>query len=193
MFANAVPTKPSHKLGDTAPPPFLQSLHSENKNALNEWFENSTEASPSRTIPEGLTSNSARGDELSNIRSPPTTIFPFQPHPLSPPKTTSQFMPFLSHSTRKTKKLEGLIILWLNERYNDLCLSETIRKPDLPFVWNSKHQDIKTFSSLHPEVNLDGLLYLGQRYVNSQLRLRFIRLLGLFVRLPYIYQECSLT
>ena len=72
-------------------------------------------------------------------------------------------MRFLSHNTRKTKKLEGLIISWLHEGYDVLCLSETIRKPDLPFVWNSKNQDIKTFSSLHPDKKWGATIVLGSK------------------------------
>ena len=45
--------------------------------------------------------------------------------------------------------MEGLIISWLHEGYDVLCLSKTIQKPDLPFVSNSKNQDVKTFSQLH--------------------------------------------
>ena len=72
-------------------------------------------------------------------------------------------MRFLSHNTRKTKKLEGLIISWLHEGYDVLCLSETIRKPDLPFVWNSKNQDIKTFSSLHRDKKWGATIVLGSK------------------------------
>ena len=163
IFANAVQTTPSHKLGETVPPFFLQSVHSETKDALDDWFENWTQASQPRTIPEGLTSTLTKGDKLSNIRIPPPTIFPLQPHTPSPPKTTSKFMRFLSQNTRKTKKLEGLVISWLHQGYEVLCLSETIRKPDLPFVWNSKNQDIKTFSSLYPDKTWGATIVLGSK------------------------------
>ena len=134
---------------------------------------------------------SGKGDELSSIHSSPPTIFSFQPRTPSPPKTNSKFMPFLSQKTRKTKELEGLIISWLHEGYDVLCLSETIRKPDLPFVWKSRNQDIKPFLHYLPTENGERQLYFGPRYLISQLKLRFILLLSLLVRLPYIHQECT--
>ena len=72
-------------------------------------------------------------------------------------------MRFLSRNTRKTKTLEGLIISWLDEGYDVLSRSKTIQKCDLLFVWNSKNQDVKTFSSLRPDKKRGATIVLGSK------------------------------
>ena len=63
--------------------------------------------------------------------------------------------------------LEGLIISWLYEGYDVLCQSNTIRKPDLPFVWKCKNQDIKTFSSVHSDRKWGTIIVLGSKVSHS--------------------------